>query len=140
MWLVDTNIISELARREPAPDVLRWAETVDTVALSVVTVEEIHYGLTWHPNPRILAWFGNFLADSTVLPISDEIARRAGELRGELAGRGVVRTQADMLIAATAQFHRLVLVTRNTRDFTGCGIGLLDPFKPDRSPDEGRRP
>lgn len=129
MWLVDTNIISELARREPAPDVLRWAESVDTAVLSVVTVEEIYYGLTWHPNPRILAWFGNFMSDSTVLPVTDEIARRAGELRGELASCGVVRTQADMLIAATAQLHRLILVTRNTRDFVGCGIGLLDPFQ-----------
>lgn len=129
MWLIDTNIISELARREPAPDVLRWAESVETVVLSVVTVEEIHYGLTWHPNPRILAWFGNFMSDSTVLPVTNEIARRAGELRGELASRGVVRTQADMLIAATAQLHQLILVTRNTRDFVGCGIGLLDPFQ-----------
>lgn len=103
MWLVDTNIISELARREPAQSVLRWAESVDTAVLSAVTVEEIYYGLTWHPNPRILAWFGNFMSDSTVLPVTNEIARSSGELRGKLAGCGVVRTQADMLIAANGK-------------------------------------
>ena len=49
--------------------------------------------------------------------------------------RGIVRDQADMLIAATAQVHQLTLVTRNTRDFEGCGIGLLNPFSTDAVPD-----
>ena len=44
-YLIDTNIVSELVRREPNPSVLAWAETVNSVSLSVVTVEEIHYGL-----------------------------------------------------------------------------------------------
>ena len=49
-------------------------------------------------------------------------------MRGRLAARGVVREQADMLIAAIAQVHQLTLVTRNTRDFEFCGIALLNPF------------
>jgi toxin FitB len=53
---------------------------------------------------------------------------RAGALRGQLAARGLVRHQADMLIAATAQAHQLTLVPRNIRDFEDCGIGLLNPF------------
>ncbi len=69
-----------------------------------------------------------FFQRHEVLPISQNIARSGGELRGQLTARGIVREQADMLIAATAQAHQLTLVTRNPRDFEHCGIGLLDPF------------
>ena len=64
-----------------------------------------------------------------IRPITTEIAATAGQIRGRLANRGVSRTQADMLIAATAQIERLTLVTRNVRDFAGCSIVLLDPFR-----------
>jgi predicted nucleic acid-binding protein len=63
-----------------------------------------------------------------VLPVTDAIARRGGEMRAALAARGQVRSQADMLIAATAQVHALTVVTRNVRDFDDCGIALLNPF------------
>ncbi|HYO16166.1 MAG TPA: PIN domain-containing protein [Thermoanaerobaculia bacterium] len=58
-----------------------------------------------------------------------EIAKRAGELRGERQARGDIRSQADMMIAATAQMHQLTLVTRNVRYFLDCGIPLLNPFR-----------
>ena len=63
-----------------------------------------------------------------MLPITREVAARAGDLRGRLRARGQTRTQADMLFAATAAAHGLVLVTRNTDDFESCGVTLLDPF------------
>ena len=128
--LVDTNVLSELARPEPAPEVRQWAARVPLpIRVSAVTLEEIHYGLSRRPNPRVEAWFERFFAESCeVLPISAAIARRAGELRGRPRAKGRPRNQADMLIAATAQTHQLSLVTRNVRDFAGCGIALLDPF------------
>lgn len=128
--LVDTNVLSELARLAPDPAVLRWAAAVPLpIALSVVTVEEIHYGLAWRPNAQIRTWFESFLAERcTVLGVDEAIARRAGELRGQLRATGRARTQADMLIAATAQIHQLALATRNVRDFEGCGIRVVDPF------------
>jgi len=127
-WLVDTNIISELCRRDPDPGVLAWSGTVIRYSLSVISLDEVYFGLTWRPNPRVLAWMQGYFERHDILPISPSIARRAGELRGQLAARGQVRHQADMLIAATAQAHQLTLVTRNTRDFEYCGIGLLNPF------------
>ncbi|MCM1983712.1 PIN domain-containing protein, partial [Lyngbya confervoides] len=63
-----------------------------------------------------------------VLPITPEIAQRAGELRGNLRTQGRPRTQADMLIADTAHVHHLTLVTRNTRDFEHCDVQILNPF------------
>jgi predicted nucleic acid-binding protein len=129
MFLVDTNIISDLVRPQPNSGVLAWADKVEVIAISAITVEEIYYGLSWKPNPRILVWFEAFFDDQCrVLPVTPEIARCCGRLRGNLQSRGTTRTQADMLIAATAIIHQLTLVTRNVRDFDGCQVALLNPF------------
>jgi predicted nucleic acid-binding protein len=128
MLLIDTNVISELSRRQPDPGVLAWAAGVTEFRLSAISQEEITCGLTWRPNPRIQAWIDDFFTRHAALPVTAEIGRRAGELRGRLAAQGSPRTQADMLIAATALHYGFTLVTRNTRDFDGCGLPLLNPF------------
>ncbi len=128
-FLCDTNIISELVKRRPNPGVLDWAKKTSAISLSVVTVEEIRYGLAWKPNQRILSWFEEFFADHCdILPITREIAQWAGERRGQFRAGGISRAQADMLIAATAAIHGLTVVTRNVRDFDDCGVALLNPF------------
>ena len=126
--LLDTNIVSELARVRPNADVLAWADKVTTHAISVVTIEEICNGLAANPSSRIETFMNAFFASETCYPVTSDIAFRAGNLRGSFKRRGIVREQADMLIAATAQAHGLTLVTRNVRDFDGCGIALLNPF------------
>lgn len=127
--LCDTNVLSELVKPRPNQGVLRWAEQVKLIGLSVVVVEEIVFGLNWRPNPRIRSWFDDFLErHCQVLPVTGSIAVRCGELRGDLRAKGQVRTQADMLLAATAAEYGLTLVTRNTRHFEGCGVALLNPF------------
>lgn len=128
MWLVDTNVISELCRRQPNAGVAQWAATVCDYRLSVISVEEIIYGLAWRPNVRILEWMEGFFMRHPILPVTREIAQRAGQLRGRLAAEGRARTQADMLIAATAAVHDLTLVTRNYADFEGCAIRVMNPF------------
>lgn len=128
-FLCDTNIISELTRPQPNPGVLAWSASVSSITLSVITVEEIAYGLASKPNVRVQNWFQDFLKNyCQILSITPEIAQRSGVVRGQLRIQGKQRTQADMLIAATAQLHQLTLVTRNTRDFEDCGISLLNPF------------
>ena len=131
--LVDTNVLSRAIRPTPDAHVLAWVESQPLIALSTVTVEEIYFGLTWRPKERIRLWFEWFQESyCEVLPVSLDIARRAGELRGELQRRGEVRDQADMLIAATAQVQNLALATRNVRHFESCGIALINPFNPPR--------
>ena len=128
-YLVDTNVLSELGRKLPDSRVVAWASGVRRAALSVVTIEEIHFGLAWRPNPSVLARLQELIdAHFDVLPISAAIALRAGALRGQLRAVGQSRTQADMFVAATAAVHGLVLVTRNAQDFEGCGVSVLNPF------------
>lgn len=128
--LVDTNVVSELMRPRPSARVLDWAEQEDSMTLSVVTLEEILVGLAHRPSVRMARWFDAFVAARCELvPITSSIARRAAHLRGGLRRDGKLRTQADMFIAATALEHNLALATRNTKDFEGCGVPLVNPFE-----------
>jgi predicted nucleic acid-binding protein len=127
-FLLDTNIVSELTRRRPNAAVLTWAESVARHTISTITVEELWFGIARKPDARLTEWVTQYLVRHEVLPLTPDIAERAGRLRGEFSLKGIVRSQSDMLIAATAQAHNLTLVTRNIRDFDGCGIALLDPF------------
>jgi toxin FitB len=127
--LVDTNVLGELTRPRPNAGVLAWAGETHLVAISVITIEEVLFGLARHPTPHARSWWDGFVARKCrILDVTPPIAALAGTLRGQLAAAGKVRTQADMLIAATAAHHGLVLVTRNVRDFAGCGVALLNPF------------
>jgi len=127
--LVDTNVVSELARPRPDPRVIEWAGGLATMRLSAITVEEVLFGLSARPSPRIERWFEDFFdSDCQILEVTTPIARHAGVLRGQLRKRGRPRTQADMLIVATAALHGLTLATRNERDFEDCGVTVVNPF------------
>lgn len=128
MQLSDTNVISELMRPAPDAGVEAWAAQQAGLCVSVITIEELVFGLRRRGSGRLVAWFDRFVEQVQVLDITAPVARRAGEMRAALQNHGQARTQADMLIAATAQIHGLTLVTRNTRDFDGCGVAVLNPF------------
>ncbi|WP_394836855.1 PIN domain-containing protein [Pendulispora rubella] len=131
-YLVDTKVISELVRPAPNPHVLQWFEGQREVALSAISVEELSYGIARAPpvtRRRLVTWFEALLAlPAEIVPVDATIARASGDLRAHREGRGLHVAQADMLIAATALITGRTLVTRNTRDFEGCGVALLDPF------------
>ncbi len=128
-YLCDTNILSELMRPKPNSGVLRWIEQSPSIKVSVITVDEVSYGLSWKPNSRVQEWFVRFFQKHCkVIPITEAIAWKAGWLRGQLRREGKTRTSADMLIAATVHVMGLTLVTRNVKDFKGCNIPILNPF------------
>jgi toxin FitB len=129
MFLCDTNVISEFFRPRPSQKLLAWAEGVSEIFVSAVTIEEIQFGLSWRPKPRILAALEGFLSERCqLLPITPEIAHRSGVMRGSFQARGQTRSVQDMLIAATAEIHQLVLVTRNVDDFEDCALTLFNPI------------
>lgn len=110
---------------------MAWSGRNRPFSFSVVSLEEVWYGFSLRPSARMAREF-SFLLDTfaEIIPVTDAIARRCAVLRAAQARRGHVRSQADMLIAATAYEHGAVLVTRNVADFSGCGVRLLNPFDP----------
>jgi toxin FitB len=135
-FLLDTNAISEI-RRGRDPNVRAWAgEITDAdLYLSVLTLGEIRKGIErLRQRDRAQAdAFGGWLGDlqtrfvDRILPVDARVADEWGRLN---AARP--RNTVDSLIAATARVHELTVVTRNTRDFEGCGVELVDPWAPDR--------
>jgi toxin FitB len=138
MYLLDTNVLSELRRRKRDPNVLAWVQAVDSsdLYLSTVTIGEIELGIT--QQLRRDSVFAQHLSDwlsltirvygERILPLTIGIARRWGRLAGQLGNK-----QIDLVIAATALEHGLTVVTRNVSDFAPTGVPVLNPFDP-RSP------
>jgi predicted nucleic acid-binding protein len=132
--LVDTNVISELRRRDPDANVRAWfaQRPATELYLSVLTLGEIRKGveaLTDLGRRTVLReWLERelpvFFADR-LLPIDAGVAHQWGQLLAK-AGRSL--PAIDSLLAATALHHNLVLVTRNLKDVAGLPVKVLNPW------------
>lgn len=137
-FLVDTNVISEVLRPLPDPQVAAWSQLIskEHLYLSVVSFGEIRKGLTIMPvgarrsqleaaiDGLIPSWFAG-----RILPVSQTIAERWGVLEGQRQLMGRPLHVPDAQIAATALEHGLTLVTRNEKDFEELGVTILNPWK-----------
>jgi predicted nucleic acid-binding protein len=136
MFLLDTNVVSELRRRDRAdPVVVAWADTVPVAQfyLSAITVLELELGILRmerrdaRQGESLRAWLeGQILPrfDARVLAIDTAVALACARLHVPDP-----RSERDALIAATALCHRMTVVTRNTHAFAATGVPLLDPWK-----------
>lgn len=134
-YLIDTNVLSELRRKQPAPQVVIWLEARprQSLYLSVLTLGEIRKGIERvQEQPRkqlLLDWLEVQLPQyfmGRVLGIDAHTADRWGRLMAD-AGRPL--PAIDALLAATALQHDLTLVTRNTKDFLGLQVRLVNPWE-----------
>jgi toxin FitB len=131
-FLCDTNVISEIMRKKPAPRVGSWFSSlpVPAIALSIITIEELVFGLRRKRLYEKEAWLRRFTASACrIIEVTAEDVFWAGEKRGSLSSEGRTIFQADALIAAAARRGGLVLATRNIRDFNNFGIPLLNPWE-----------
>ena len=129
-YLLDTNVLSEIMRKLPDGRVLRWFGSLDRVLISVVSLEELVFGLRRRSLLKKEAWLRQMLADKgSLLPVTVLAMLWCVEKRAELEASGRIVTQADALIAACAWEEGLILATRNVKDFAGFGIPLLNPFE-----------
>lgn len=133
-YLLDTNVVSELARTEPTPRVVRWFRDVpsDALHVSVLSLGEIRRGIerlaAGARREELRVWLEADLPDwfeDRVLSIDAAVADRWGRLLVE-TGRPV--PAVDSLLAATALYHELRFVTRNKADFDFPGLDVVDPW------------
>lgn len=136
--LLDTCIICEPTRKQPSARVLAWLaeQPEESLYLSVLTLGEIRKGIARLPvgpkRKRLERWLEHDLRErftGRILWVDAEIADLWGRLQAQAEARGQSLPTFDSLLAATALFHGLTLVTRNTADFSATGVELLDPWE-----------
>jgi|SRR4029077_1586516 len=125
-FLLDTNAVSEWVKPRPNPGLIAWMESSDEdrIFISVISLAELRYGVermtAGRRRSRLEQWLLHELPlrfESRVLPVDTQVAEAWGRTvsRSEAAGRPI--GAIDAFLAATAETHRLTLVTRNGSDF-----------------------
>ena len=135
MIVIDTNIISEMMRNEPDPDVIAWAASAGRLHTTAITLAEVEYGLARLPEGRrryqltaiAAGVFADF--DDVVLPFDSPAARRYGTIVAgrEKLGRPIANLDAQ--IAAICASREAALATRNTADFDATGVTVINPWQ-----------
>ncbi len=137
MFLIDTNVISELMWATPAPSVLSWFSTQDpsTLYLSAVTEAELRTGIAILPAGQrregLRAALDATIAEDfegRILPFDTDAAKTYAEIASMRRAAGRPIADADCQIAAIARAGGATVATRNLRDFEGCGVDLVNPW------------
>lgn len=137
-YLLDTNVVSELRKvgdGKADPNVTAWVSAQDSrdLYISAITILELERGILSiqrrdiEQGARLRAWMDSRVRPEfaqRIIAIDEAIATRCAHLH--IPDR---RNEADALIAATAVVHGFVVVTRNTQDFQGTGVILVDPWR-----------
>lgn len=137
--VIDTNVLSELAKPAAEPAVVAWAnaQPIEDLYTTAVTEAEMLFGLACMPAGRrqqrlrraIETAFSALLAGH-VLSFDRTAARAYGDLAAERRRLGRLVDSADLQIAAIARARGAsAIATRNTRDFEGCGTPLINPWQ-----------
>ena len=141
MIILDTNVVAETMKPEPDPIVLGWFDLHDrsTLFITAITQMEILIGVALLPHgkrKRALEESAEGLFrvefEDRILPFDSEAARRCAHLLASRRAAGRPISQSDAQIAAIAQANSASLATRNVRDFTHCGLEILNPWNAHR--------
>jgi hypothetical protein len=138
-WLLDTCVVSELARPEPNERLRAWlAAHIDGCRLAAVTLGEVAFGVESLPHGArrngLQRWANELQRRfaARTLVTDEAVWMTFGRLKASLRSIGRPQDDLDILIAATAATHGLELVTRNTRHFADTGLALVNPWEDPR--------
>lgn len=132
MYLLDTNVVSELRKPKPHQGVVEWVRNApdESLYLSAVTIGEIQAGIEItreqdsQKSQEIEEWLDSVAQSYSVLPVDGSVFRRWAKLMHRRPDHHL----EDALIAATALIRNLTVVTRNVDDFKPFGVSLINPF------------
>lgn len=138
MFVLDTNVLSEMMRDRPERAVRRWMDRQPrrTRFTTAVSEAEVRFGIARLPSGRRrdqLEWAVDRtfreLIGGRILPFDSEAARAFAVLAADRSRSGHPIPTADGQVAAIARRHRARIATRNTGDFSDCGVPLVDPWR-----------
>ena len=137
-YLLDTNVVSEWVKPRPNAGVVRWLHEADEdeLFLSAVTMAELRYGVERLKNGRrrteLEKWLAGDLTErfaGRILAVEEKIAAAWGRVMARSEARGKRLGVVDGFLAATAEVHELIVVTRDVRAYEGFVRDIYDPWK-----------
>lgn len=137
MIILDTNVVSELMRSGPDPDVVAWVDqqAQSTLHLTSITLAEIRFGIAALPAGRrrstLSTAFENGvrpLFGERVLDFDESASREYASLRANFRAKGVAVSDADAQIASIAFAHRFHIATRDVEPFEAAGVHVANPW------------
>jgi len=137
-YLLDTNVVSEWVKPRPDAGVVQWLHEVDEdeLFLSAMTMAELHYGVERLKKGRRRAeleeWLAVDLAErfaGRILAVEEKIAEGWGKIMARSEARGKRLGIVDGFLAATAEAHELIVVTRDVEAFEGFVRDIYNPWK-----------
>ena len=138
MIVLDTNVISEMLRPEPDPAVVAWLSEQDAseVFLTAITAAELRYGVALLPLGKRREILSNVVDGvleedfaGQILPFGEDCAAEYASIAAGRRSSGQPISDLDCQIAAICRFTSAILATRNIKDFTGCEVALVDPWR-----------
>ena len=136
-FLLDTNVLSELRRPNPAPQVVAFIarQPLDLLFTSTVVMAEIRFGIEMAPDPAKRAALTDWLTHRVrpqfadrILAVSEDVMFRWRVLVEDGRRQGHIFSQPDLIIAATALHHGLSIVTRNVADYAKAQVAVVNPW------------
>jgi len=138
MIILDTNVISELMRKEPDLNVQKWINSQKPInlAVSTINIAEIQKGLKRLPQgkrrEKLENNFNNFIKDAfsgRIFSFDEKAAYLFGDIAAKREKEGYHVDAVDIMISAICQSINAAIATRNVKDFEGCGIKMINPWK-----------